>query len=96
MNCGLTNEFERNLRSNEHYLNSRGFGWTRKGAANQSQTIERQKNTSFDYNDKWLKTESQTQKHMNLAYGFAHKGVLCGLVSRALDGKNQMVLGAKL
>ena len=43
MNCGLTNEFERNLRSNEHYLNSRGFGWTRKGAANQSQTIERQK-----------------------------------------------------
>ena len=43
MKCGLTNEFERNLRSNEHYLNSRGFGWTKKGAANQSQTIERQK-----------------------------------------------------
>ena len=43
MNCRLTNEFECNLRSNEHYLSSRGFGGTIKGAANQSQTIERQK-----------------------------------------------------
>ena len=43
MNCRLTNEFECNLRSDEHYLSSRGFGGTIKGAANQSQTIERQK-----------------------------------------------------
>ena len=43
MNCRLTNEFECNLRSNELYLSSRGFGWTIKAAANQSQSIERQK-----------------------------------------------------